>query len=61
MRHRAAIEGTISEVVRKHDLRHNRYRGLANTQLQAYFTGAAINLKRLMVALQLLFYFFFAA
>ena len=48
MKHRAAIEGTISEAVRGHGLRYNRYRGQAKTQLQAYFTATAINLKRLM-------------
>mgnify|MGYP000152918503 CR=1 FL=1 len=50
MKHRAAIEGTISEAVRAHGLRQNRYRGLEKTQLQADMTGAAINLKRLMAA-----------
>jgi transposase len=48
MKKRAAIEGTISEAVRAHGLRRNRYRGLEKTQFQAYFTGAAMNLKRLM-------------
>lgn len=51
MKNRAAIEGTISEAVRAHGLRRNRYRGLAKTQFQAYFTGVAMNLKRLMRAL----------
>ena len=46
MKHRNAIEGTQSELVRGHDMRHARYRGLAKTQLQNYFTGAACNLKR---------------
>jgi len=48
MKKRAAIEGTISEAVRAHGLRQNRYRGLEKTQFQAYMTGAAMNLKRLM-------------
>ncbi len=48
MKKRAAVEGTISEAVRAHGLRRNRHRGLAKTQFQAYFTGVAINLKRLM-------------
>ena len=52
MKRRAAIEGTISEAVRGHGLRQNRYRGLAKTQLQASFTGTAINLKRLMALFQ---------
>jgi len=50
MNQRTAIEGTISETVRRYGLRHNRYRGLAKTQLQASFTGAAMNLNRLMAA-----------
>jgi len=46
MKHRNAIEGTQSELVRAHGLRQARYRGLANARLQSYFTGAACNLKR---------------
>jgi transposase len=46
MHHRAAIEGTQSELVRAHGLRRARYRGLAKVQLQAWFTGAACNIKR---------------
>jgi len=46
MKHRNAIEGTQSELVRGHGMRHARYRGLAKTKLQNYFTGAACNLKR---------------
>jgi len=46
MKHRNAIEGTQSELVRGHGLRHARYRGLAKTKLQNYFTGAACNVKR---------------
>ncbi len=46
MHHRAVIEGTQSELVRAHGLRRARYRGLAKVQLQAWFTGAACNLKR---------------
>ena len=46
MRHRNAIEGTQSELVRAHGLRHARYRGLAKAKLQNYFIGAACNLKR---------------
>jgi len=46
MHHRAAIEGTQSELVRAHGLRRARYRGLARVQLQAWLTGAACNLKR---------------
>jgi hypothetical protein len=46
MRHRNAIEGTQSELVRAHGLRRARYRGLAKTTLQNYFIGAACNVKR---------------
>ena len=48
MHRRAAVEGLISEAVRVHDLRHNRYRGLEKTQFQSDFTAVSINLKRLM-------------
>lgn len=44
---RAGAEGTISELVRAHGMRHARYRGAAKQRLQAFFTGAAANLKRL--------------
>jgi len=46
MKHRNAIEGTQSELVRAHGLRRARYRGLAKTKLQNYFAGAACNIKR---------------
>jgi IS5 family transposase len=46
MRHRNAIEGTQSELVRAHGLRQARYRGLAKAKLQNYFAGAACNIKR---------------
>jgi len=46
MRHRNAIEGTQSELVRAHGLRRARYRGLAKVRLQNYFIGAACNVKR---------------
>jgi hypothetical protein len=48
MKHRNAIEGTQSELVRGHGLRHARYRGLAQCKLQNYFIGAACNVKRWM-------------
>jgi transposase len=48
---RAAIEGTVSEVVRAHGGRRARYRGQAKARLQALFIGAATNLKRLVRAL----------
>jgi transposase len=46
LKHRNAIEGTRSELVRAHGLRRARYRGLAKTKLQNYFIGAACNVKR---------------
>jgi hypothetical protein len=46
MKHRNAIEGTQSELVRAHGLRRARYRGLARVKLQNYFIGAACNVKR---------------
>lgn len=46
LKHRNAIEGTQSELVRAHGLRRARYRGLAKTKLQNYFAGAACNVKR---------------
>lgn len=46
MKHRNAIEGTQSELVRAHGLRRARYRGLPKVKLQNYFIGAACNIKR---------------
>jgi transposase len=46
MKRRAAIEGTISELVRGHGLRRARYRGLKKVALQNWFSGAACNVKR---------------
>lgn len=46
MKHRNAIEGTQSELVRGHGLRRARSRGLAKARLQNYFIGAACNVKR---------------
>jgi transposase len=43
---RAGIEGTISELVRRHSLRHARYRSLLKLRLQTLFTAVAVNLKR---------------
>ena len=51
MNHRPAVEGTISELVRAHGARRARYRGQAKVRLQALFTGAAANLKRIARAL----------
>lgn len=46
LKHRNAIEGTQSELVRAHGLRRARYRGLGKTRLQNWFAGAACNVKR---------------
>ncbi len=43
---RARIEGSLSQAVRRCDLRHARYWGLAKTRLQALFTAVALNLTR---------------
>ena len=44
---RAGIEGTISQSVRRTDIRHTRYIGLAKTHLQHVLCAAAINLYRI--------------
>lgn len=44
---RAGIEGTISQRVRRCDLRRARYIGLARTHLQHILTAVALNLVRL--------------
>jgi transposase len=43
-----AIERKLSELVRRHDLRHARYRGLSKVRRQALLTGVAVNMKRLV-------------
>ena len=47
MKQRILIESTIGELTRKHGLRRSRYRGQEKARLQAAFTAAAVNLKRL--------------
>jgi transposase len=44
---RAGIEGTISQAVRRTDMRKSRYVGLAKTSLQESLKASAINLFRL--------------
>ncbi len=51
MRVRSQIEGTISEATRYHGLRNAKYKGEAGHKLQFYLTGAALNVKRLIKAL----------
>jgi transposase len=43
-----AIERKLSELVRRHDLRHARYRGLSKLLRQALLTAIAVNVKRLV-------------
>jgi transposase len=43
---RSGVEGTISQAVRRCDLRQARYIGLTRVHLQHILTGAAINLLR---------------
>ena len=51
MKTRAAVEGTISELVRKHGLRRHRYRGEDKRRMENLFKAAACNLKRLVRAM----------
>lgn len=44
---RAGVEGTISQGVRRLDLRHCRYRGATKSHLQHIATAAAMNILRL--------------
>ena len=44
----AGIEGTISQAVRRSDLRQARYVGQAKTQLQRLLTATALNLVRVL-------------
>ncbi|MEM3486319.1 MAG: transposase, partial [Candidatus Methanomethyliaceae archaeon] len=45
---RAKAERKQAEMVRFHGLRKARYFGLAKVRLQAYFTAALVNLKRIV-------------
>jgi transposase len=47
LRPRAKIERKISELCRRHGLRHARYRGQRKTELQAVMTATMVNTKRL--------------
>ncbi|MFA5880460.1 MAG: IS1182 family transposase [Candidatus Margulisiibacteriota bacterium] len=42
------IEGIMNELKNYHDLKRAQYRGLQNTQIQAYFAAIALNIKRLV-------------
>ena len=50
MRALAGVEGTISQAVRRFDLRLTRYRGLEKTHLHNVATACAINLSRFFAA-----------
>jgi hypothetical protein len=43
-----AIERKLAELVRRHDLRHARYRGLGKVLRQALLTGVVVNVKRMV-------------
>ncbi len=45
---RAGVEGTLSQGVRRSDLRHCRYVGLAKTHLQHVATAVALNVVRVI-------------
>lgn len=49
---RNAIEGTHSELMRAHGMKHARYRGQAKVRLQNYLIGAACNAKRWIKRIQ---------
>jgi len=51
MKVRAQVEGTISEGVRFFGLRRAKYKGEDGHKLQFYMTGAALNVKRLLRAI----------
>jgi transposase len=54
-RHRWRVEGIPGEAKEQHGLRRAARRGMANVQIQAYLTAAAINLKRLAASLRRVF------
>jgi transposase len=45
---RAGVEGTISQGIRRCDMRQSRYIGLDKTHLQHVITAAALNLIRVI-------------
>lgn len=47
-REHPAIERKLAELVRRHDLRHARYRSSAGVSYQALLTGLVVNLKRVV-------------
>jgi transposase len=47
-RRHPAIERKLSELVRRHDIRHARYRGLPRVLYQGLMTSLVVNLKRIV-------------
>jgi transposase len=45
-KHRAGIEGTLSQGIRRGTMRRSRYAGLAKTHLQEVATATGINILR---------------
>lgn len=50
---RAQVEGTISELVRKHGIRKARYKGQEGRALQYYMAACALNLRRFVKRLSI--------
>jgi transposase len=51
-REHPAIERKLAELVRRHNLRHARYRGRPKVLYQGLLTGLVVNLKRIVCLLQ---------
>ena len=49
---RAGVESTLSQAVRRFDLRQSRYIGLARTHLQLVMTATAMNIVRVIAWLR---------
>jgi transposase len=49
---RAGVESTLSQAVRRFDLRQSRYIGLARTHLQQVLTATAMNIVRVIAWLR---------
>jgi IS5 family transposase len=46
-RQHSAIERKLSELIRRHDLRHARYRGQPRVLYQSLMTALVVNMKRI--------------
>lgn len=51
MKVRAQVEGTISELVRNHNLRRTKYKGEKGRELQYLLSATGLNIKRLLHAI----------